>query len=133
MTKFLAVDDVVALHDRMCAEPLIDRGKLEGALGRPQASYDGRFLHQSIYTQASVLLHAICDAHAFLDGNKRTAWVATLTFLVLNGVDIMDVSPESMSEYVKEVAEGLHSEQDTAFWLAALDPANLRQIDFDAD
>lgn len=129
MTKFLTVDEVIGLHDRLCAEPLIDRGKLEGAVGRPQASYDGVFLHQSVYSQASVLMHAICDAHAFLDGNKRTAWVSTLTFMAINGVSIVDIDPETMSEYVKEVAEGVHTEQDTAFWLAALDPANLRPLE----
>lgn len=129
MTKFLTVDEVIQLHDRVCPEPLIDRGKLEGAVGRPQASFDGVFLHQSIYSQASVLMHGICDAHAFLDGNKRTAWVATLTFMEINGVTIVDVPPETMSDYVKEVAEGVHTEQDTAFWLAALDPANFRAIE----
>lgn len=129
MTLFLSVEEVIGLHDSVCAEPLIDRGKLEGAVGRPQASYDGAFLHQSIYSQASVLMHGICDAHAFLDGNKRTAWVSTLTFLAINGVSIVYVDPETMSDYVKEVAEGVHTEQDTAFWLAALDPANFRSIE----
>jgi death-on-curing protein len=128
VTVFLTVQEVRDIHDDLCSEPLIDRGKLEGAFGRPQASYDERFLHQSIYKQASVLLHAICAAHAFLDGNKRTAWVATLTFLSLNGVEIDYVDPETMSDYVKEVAEHVHSEQDTAFWLAALDPANARPL-----
>lgn len=129
MTKFLTVDEVIALHDRVCREPLIDQGKLEGAVGRPQASFEGAFLHQSIYLQAAVLMHGICAAHAFLDGNKRTAWVATLTFLAINGVTIVDVDPETMSEYVKEVAEGVYTPQDTAFWIAALDPANFRSLD----
>lgn len=71
MTQFLTVDEVISLHDSVCAEPLIDRGKLAGAVGRPQASYDGKFLFPSVYSQASVLMHGICGAHAFLDGNKR--------------------------------------------------------------
>lgn len=129
MSLFLTVDEVIDLHDAVCAEPLIDRGKLEGAVGRPQASYEGAFLHPSVYSQASVLMHGICAAHAFLDGNKRTAWVAAITFLSINGVEIRLVDAETMSEYVKEVAEGLHTEQDTAFWLAALDPANERPLE----
>lgn len=129
MTQFLTVDEVIALHESVCSEPLIDRGKLEGAVGQPQASFDGAFLYPSIYSQASILMHCICGAHAFLDGNKRTAWVATLTFLSLNGVEISYVDPETMSEYVKEVAEGVHTQQDTAFWLAALDPSNTRPLE----
>lgn len=73
-------------------------------------------------------MHAICAAHAFLDGNKRTAWVSTLTFLSINGVEIVDLDPDYMSDYVRDVALGIHSEQDTAFWLAALDPANGRHV-----
>lgn len=128
MTTFLTADAVIALHDRLCGEPLIDRGKLEGAVGRPQASFGGRFLHQSIYTQASVLMHGVCAAHAFLDGNKRTAWVSALTFMEINDVTIVDVTPEIMSEYVKEVAEGVYTENDTAYWFAALDTTNGRPI-----
>lgn len=117
MIEYLSVDDVIIIHDSLDPAPLIDRGKLEGAVMRPQASFGGQLLHASIYAQASVLLHGICQAHGFLDGNKRTAWVSTLTFLSRNGIEIALLTPIEMSDYMVEVATHIHGETDTAFWL----------------
>jgi death-on-curing protein len=129
VTRFLSVDQVIELHDALDGASLIHRSKLEGAVGRPQASFDGgTLLHPTIYMQASVLLHGIVAAHAFADANKRTAWVATLTFLDLNEVQIITLDDEYWSDYMVEVAVHVHSEEDTAFWFAALDPANARLL-----
>ncbi|PPI50204.1 type II toxin-antitoxin system death-on-curing family toxin [Rathayibacter tritici] len=95
VTLFLTVDQVIALHGDRDGAALIDRGKLEAAVPRPQASFGATFLHATVYKQASVLLHGITQAHAFLDANKRTAWVASITFLELNGVRIIDLDPHS--------------------------------------
>ena len=120
MTEWLVPDDVVVFHDALTNAPLIDRGKLEGAVARPQATFEGVLLHPSVFAQASVLVHGLCQAHAFLDGNKRTAWVATLTFLSRNGIEVRLLSAIEMSDYMVEVAQGIHSPEDTAFWFAAL-------------
>jgi len=87
---------------------------------RPQAGFGGVLQYPSIFSQASVLMHGICQAHAFLDGNKRTAWIASLTFLEQNGIVLPLLSPVEMSDYMVEVATKVHTELDTAFWLAAL-------------
>lgn len=57
--------------------------KLEGAVARPEqyATYQGA----DRALQATVLAHGIVEAHAFRDGNKRTAYVAMHAFLDLNG------------------------------------------------
>ncbi len=39
-------------------------------------------------TKAAVLAHGIAERQVFFDGNKRTAWVALRTFLLLNGYRI---------------------------------------------
>ena len=118
MIEFLTVDEVILIHDELLSAPVIDRGKLEGAVMRPQASFGDRYLHGSIYSQAAALLHGISQAHGFLDGNKRTAWVSALTFLSRNGVEIALLPPVVMSDYMEEVAKGIHEVADIAFWLA---------------
>ncbi|NRD08868.1 type II toxin-antitoxin system death-on-curing family toxin [Rathayibacter agropyri] len=128
MTRFLTVEEVINLHDLMDGAALLDRGKLEGAVLRPQSSFGAVFLHPTIYEQASVMLHGITQAYAFADANKRTAWVATITFLELNGVRINDLDPTYWSDYMVEVAMHVHTEEDTAFWFAALDPKNGRLL-----
>ncbi|RFA07672.1 hypothetical protein B7R21_16015 [Subtercola boreus] len=120
MTQFLTVDEVIDIHDELSGAPLIDRSKLEGGVMRAQATYEGAYLHPSIHIQASVLCHSICQAHEFLDGNKRTAWVSMVTFLSINGIEIADLSSESVAQYMEEVAEHIHTEFETAEVLFAL-------------
>lgn len=63
-------------------------------------------------------MHGIVQAHAFVDGNKRASWLATDTFLRLNGLRIKPMSKDAASEYMNQVTRHVHSELDTAFWLA---------------
>jgi death on curing protein len=64
---------------------LADVGLLESACGRPQASAFGEDAYPSIWEKAAALMHSLACNHAFADGNKRTAWTATMTFLEVNG------------------------------------------------
>lgn len=70
-------DIVVALNSTLIKNQfnLLDRGKLEGALAAPLLTFEGRLLHPSSVERAAVLLLELVKAHAFADGNKRTAWV----------------------------------------------------------
>lgn len=89
MTSFLTVESVIAIHDSEKPCALLDRGRLEAAVAQPSMGLsDGRYLYPSIFLQAAVLLHRICQAHAFEDANKRTAWLSCVTFLELNGLTI---------------------------------------------
>jgi death-on-curing protein len=117
---WLSVEDVIVIHDQLESAPVIDPGKLAAAIARPQATFEGALLHSSVYMQASVLLHGLCQAHAFLDGNKRTAWVSAVTFLSINGIELSLIGPVEMSDYMVEVATGIHSAEDTAFLFADL-------------
>ncbi|WP_425264932.1 type II toxin-antitoxin system death-on-curing family toxin [Streptomyces yokosukanensis] len=59
-----------------------------------------------LYEQAAALLHGLAANHSFVDGDKRTAWPATATFLALNGVDLADVDQGRAYDLVIEVASG---------------------------
>ena len=65
---------------------LRDIGLLEGALGRPQNAF--AYGEQDIVALAVRLLAAIAQAHAFEQGNKRTAFGSMWHFLRLNGYDL---------------------------------------------
>ena len=90
MTIWLTQKLVLAVHDMQLAEHgggsgLRDSGLLDSALARP--------LNRANYgepdTAELAAIYAIATArnHPFVDGNKRTAWAAMVTFLDLNGVD----------------------------------------------
>src|SRR5713226_4172673 len=59
---------------------LRDKGRLEAAILRPQTGYYG-----TLAEEAAALMESLANNHAFLDGNKRTAFAVTDTFLRLNG------------------------------------------------
>jgi prophage maintenance system killer protein len=44
--------------------------------------------------QAAVLAYGIAEGQQFIDGNKRTALVAMLTFLEINGMEVDASDPE---------------------------------------
>jgi death-on-curing protein len=63
---------------------------LEGAIQRPQtAAY---YADVDLITQAALYMVGIALNHPFVDGNKRTGYIAGMTFLLVNGVISADVS-----------------------------------------
>jgi death on curing protein len=81
---------VMAAHDRLLvdyggSEGVLSLDGLDGALGRPQnlAAYGAP--EPDIADLAAVYAVGIAKAHAFVDGNKRTAWATMRAFLRLNG------------------------------------------------
>ena len=89
MTVWLTRALLLAVHDEQIAEHggasgIRDVGLLESAIARPldHAGYDGA----DIAALGALYALAIARNHPFVDGYKRTAFVALETFLVLNGV-----------------------------------------------
>lgn len=74
------------------ADQLRDRAGLESALGRPR-SY-AHYAEAGLEFQAAVLAHGIAESQTFIDGNKRLALVAMLTFLEVNGYRVDAPDPE---------------------------------------
>lgn len=64
-----------------------DTGKLSGALARVE-SYQQYENTQDVFEIAALYAVAIARAHAFIDGNKRTAMVTMLAYLDINGISI---------------------------------------------
>jgi len=44
--------------------------------------------YPDLMAKAAALLHSLVNNHAFVDGNKRIAWVATVVFMAMNDRDI---------------------------------------------
>ena len=113
---------VISFHDRQIARHggasgMRDLTLLEAACARPlnRAAYGETDLH----VLAAAYAFGICKAHAFVDGNKRTAFVATLTFLRLNGQQ-MQPDPADGVRMMEDLAADKVTEAAFAVWLAAL-------------
>ena len=120
----LAVDDVVALH----AEHLRIYGGSAGLLSTDQLVAAAHapvmvLLYEAqadVFDLAGAYAYHLCQAHAFVDGNKRTAFLATLAFLQLNGVPIPDDVEAPVCELVLAIAQGLGSRQEASAALRAI-------------
>ena len=87
--KYLTVKDVILLHDLAIenfggSHGIRDFGLLESAVMRPQGSFGGKDLYKTPFLKVAALLHSLLLNHMFVDGNKRTAMFAAMTFLELN-------------------------------------------------
>ncbi len=124
--RYLSILDAEALHvfvmRRLGARPstLRDHGALESALTRPRmaAHYAGADLVQ----QCALLAVGISQAQAFVDGNKRTAFIAADVSLRLNGYRFSG-DPLDMARQLEGVAERKDSISEAtarfADWLGA--------------
>jgi death on curing protein len=64
-----------------------DQRMLESAVFRPQTGY-----YQDIFEEAAALMESLAQNQAFIDGNKRVAFVLTDSMLRANGF-FLDVKP----------------------------------------
>lgn len=112
---------LIAFHEMQLAEHgggagLRDANLLESALSRPLnlAAYG----EPDVCALAAAYGYGISRNHAFIDGNKRTALVATELFLRLNGWHLI-ISDADCVLTMLNVAAGELSEDDFAAWLRA--------------
>ncbi len=85
MTRYLQLEDLLALSDELGVGPVRDLGLLDSAAHRPQTSLFGEDAYPDLHTKAAVLLESLTRNHALVDGNKRLGWVAVVVFYGLNG------------------------------------------------
>src|SRR5206468_11101396 len=88
MSDYLAVAEILAIYaeqiERYGGSPGVrDYGLLEPALYRPQTG-----LYADLLEEAAALWESLSQNHPFIDGNKRTAFAATYTFLAINGAHL---------------------------------------------
>jgi death-on-curing protein len=110
---------IIAVHERLIAEyggssGLRDEGLLESALARPMHLFT--YGTPSLAQLAASYAVGIAKNHAFIDGNKRTAFVAAAVFLERNGLNLTAPEAEATVAMLR-VAEGSMSEKQLARWL----------------
>ena len=96
---YLTVGEVLQIHYQLIeiysgTHGLRDKALLESAVFRPQLGY-----YNNIAEEAAALMESLANNHPFLDGNKRIAFAAAHTFLLVNGYDL-EVTPIAASDFV---------------------------------
>lgn len=93
---------------------LRDENLLESALARPQQ----RFAYEpeaDLFDLGAAYAFGIARNHPFVDGNKRTAFMALFSFLYANGQHLLASEPDAVMVMLA-VAAGERSESDLAAW-----------------
>jgi death-on-curing protein len=101
---------------------LRDPGLLDSAMARPKNAF--AYSEEDIVVLAVRLLAGLAQAHAFEQGNKRTAFVAMTEFLMINGYDLLIEDRERWADEVIALVEHRSTEDD---FVQALRPFVVRR------
>ncbi len=117
MTDYLTAVEALAIHDDQIqryggSAGVRDRGLLEAALFRPQTGY-----YASLIEEAAALWESLSQNHPFIDGNKRTAFAVTYTFLVVNGARLTASARETEEFLLGLYAAGTFDFERLSLWL----------------
>jgi death-on-curing protein len=120
---YLALTDVLELHALIigasaseAADQLRNRTGLESALARPETY--AHYEDADLALQATVLAHGIAEGQQFIDGNKRTALIAMLAFLEINGWRV-EASDRELADWILSFSRGAMPEAVAEFVNAA--------------
>lgn len=112
---------VIAIHDRQLdehggAEGIRSLSLIDSALGRPVSP--ASFGDPDAADLAAAYAYGLVSDHGFVDGNKRTAWVAARLFLLDNGYRL-SFDPFDAIRTIEGLASGQVSEAELAAWIRA--------------
>lgn len=103
--KYLALEDVLYLAAQLGEPTPRDVGLVESAVARPMTTVFGDDAYPDLHTKAAALMHSLARNHAFVDGNKRVAWLGAGAFYWINGY-LLDAPEDPAYDFVISVATG---------------------------
>jgi death-on-curing protein len=118
VTRYLSTEDILYLAARIGEPSPRDIGLVESAVARPRSSVFGVDPYPDVHTKAAALLHSLARNHAFIDGNKRVAWLSAGAFYWANGLEL-DAPDDPAYDLVMAVSTGELDVADIAARLAS--------------
>ena len=117
--KWLTYDQVVAIHSRQLrrfggAAGLRDEGLLRSAIERRINKW--HYEQSELPELAAAHAFGLAKNHAFVDGNKRMAFMSMMTFLRKNGVRFAPDQAHA-AKIIMSLAAGDVSEESLARWI----------------
>jgi len=115
--RYLSVKEILQINAQILGEAkLRDTKLLESAAARPQQTVSGKEAYPTTMRKAAALIHSLVQNHPFLDGNKRTAFIATVVFLELNGCKL-GAEQEEVVKFMLDIATKKHDLPEIEEWL----------------
>jgi death on curing protein len=112
-------EDCLSFHDKLLARfggasGVRDKGLLLSALARPQHVF--AYETPSLFDLAAAYAHGIVKNHPFIDGNKRSGFLAATLFLESNGIRFNGDERDAVIQTLA-LAAGESTLQDFSVWL----------------
>ena len=116
---WLDVEEVIDMHAEQLAifggpEGVRDRGLLESAILRPVNQW--HYGQTDLAALAAAYAFGLARNHAFVDGNKRTAFHSMMVFLRVNDIPFAP-DPAQATEIILSLAAGEVSEESLTRWI----------------
>ena len=116
---WVTYEQAIAIHSRQLrrfggAPGLRDEGMLRSALERPINKW--RYEQSGLADLAAAYAFGLAKNHAFVDGNKRIAFMAMMIFLLRNGV-VFSPEPAHATAIIVSLAAGEVSEESLTRWI----------------
>ncbi len=95
---------------------LRDEGLMESAISRPYQTFDGDDLYPTVFEKAAAIAESIIINHPFVDGNKRTGFLAMLA--ILDEADmVLNAEKDEIYSLVVDISTGAKSFDVIVEWL----------------
>lgn len=121
MMIFITLEQLLQLHVLVLAKDggvsgVRDAGRLEAAVATQEQQVFGSDIYAGAFQKVAALMRNIIADHAFIDGNKRTAMLAGLTLLELNGY-VVNLKKGELEDFAVSVATNHLDISAIADWL----------------
>jgi death on curing protein len=129
--NWISKEIILAVHNELLARfgglsGVRDEGLMESALHKPEHLF--YYENRPLPELAAAYAAGIVRNHPFLDGNKRTGFMAAYIFLGINGMDLVAPEEEAVLQTLA-LAAGEIGSPEYATWLKkSCIPATDRQL-----
>jgi len=117
----ILLDDILKVHQFSITkfgggDGVREMSALESAIARPFQTYDGKELYPTIFEKAAALGESLITNHPFIDGNKRTGFLAIFSLLENEGY-ILTASQEEAYNFIIKISTGAIKFEQIVEWL----------------
>ena len=124
----ILLEELLKLHDASIdlyggSKGIRDIGLLESAIARPFQTFGGDDLYPTAISKAAALGESLIINHPFVDGNKRTGFLAIVTFLLECRL-LLNADKDEAYNFTIQISTGEIKFEEIVLWLES----NTKQV-----
>lgn len=117
----ISIKTILRLHELSItkyggSEGIRDQGLMESAIARPYQTFGGDDLYPTIFEKAAAIAESVIINHPFIDGNKRTGFLAMLAILETQKL-VINISNDEIYNFTIQISTGEIKFDEIVLWL----------------